>query len=198
MASVQIVPIHFRSTNYYVICTPVAKLLVDLGWPGSFAMFQAALIRRGLHPGEITHGFATHYHPDHAGLAEPLRRVGMKLLLIEGQRTAARELSRIVKPEDAYVDLSLDEVADVATRDSRRLLASLGIEGEILSTPGHSDDSMSLVLDTGEAFVGDLTWPALSVEEMRQAVLESWENLRRRGARVIYHGHGPIRVPMPD
>lgn len=39
--------------------------------------------------------------------------------------------------------------------DSRAFLAGIGIDGEIISTPSHSPDSVSLVLDDGDCFVGD-------------------------------------------
>ncbi|MBS3816479.1 MAG: hypothetical protein KGY76_02825 [Candidatus Thermoplasmatota archaeon] len=35
-------------------------------------------------------------------------------------------------------------------------LSELGIEGEILHTPGHTPGSISIVLNTSEAVVGDL------------------------------------------
>ena len=35
-------------------------------------------------------------------------------------------------------------------------MKDLGIDGEIIYTPGHSEDSISLVLDQGFAIVGDL------------------------------------------
>lgn len=38
------------------------------------------------------------------------------------------------------------------------------VYGEILWTPGHSDDSVSLVLDSGIAFTGDLQPPLASDE----------------------------------
>jgi len=43
-----------------------------------------------------------------------------------------------------------------------RLLGSLGIDGQILHTPGHTHDSMSIVLADGRAFVGDLAMTLLS------------------------------------
>jgi len=67
----------------------------------------------------------------------------------------------------------------------------IGIAGEIVPTPGHSDDSVSLVLDDGSAFTGDLTPLALAGEEGWNAVVASWQRLRALGANRIYPGHGP-------
>ena len=77
--------------------------------------------------------------------------------------------------------------------DSRALLAQIGISGEILPTPGHSDDCISLLLDDGSVFTGDLTHPAFVGEEDPEVVEASWQLLKERGAKRIYPGHGPIR-----
>ncbi|MBN1402693.1 MAG: MBL fold metallo-hydrolase, partial [Anaerolineae bacterium] len=76
---------------------------------------------------------------------------------------------------------------------SRALLEGIGIAGEILHTPGHSDDSVSLLLDEGSAFTGDLTAPEYIGLEDPQVVRANWRRLRERGARRVYPGHGPVR-----
>ena len=67
--------------------------------------------------------------------------------------------------------------------------------GDIVHTPGHSDDSVSLLLDDGSAFTGDLTHPALVGESGVAIVSASWRLLQERGAVRVYPAHGPIR-PM--
>jgi glyoxylase-like metal-dependent hydrolase (beta-lactamase superfamily II) len=74
------------------------------------------------------------------------------------------------------------------------LLGEIGIPGEILPTPGHSDDSVSLLLDNGTVFTGDLTHPAFIGVEDREVVLANWRLLRERGATCVYPGHGPARA----
>ena len=81
----------------------------------------------------------------------------------------------------------------ISVGESRALLEGIGIPGEILHTPGHSDDSVSLLLDDGSVFTGDLTHPALVVEEDQEAVAASWRLLRDRGASRVYPAHGPHR-----
>ena len=77
----------------------------------------------------------------------------------------------------------------------REDFANSGIAGEIVPTPGHSDDSVSLLLDDGSVFAGDLTHPALADEDAAPIVTASWDLLRDRGATRIYPGHGSVR-PM--
>ena len=65
-------------------------------------------------------------------------------------------------------------------------------DSEIVHTPGHSDDSVSLLLDDGPVFTGDLT-PLLIGSEDQAVVAASWRTLRERGATHVYPGHGPVR-----
>ncbi|KPL22181.1 MAG: hypothetical protein AMJ93_07805 [Anaerolineae bacterium SM23_84] len=70
-----------------------------------------------------------------------------------------------------------------------------GHRGAVLcvALPGHSDDSVSLLLDDGSAFTGDLTPPQSVGLEDAEVVSASWRLLRERGATRVYPGHGPIR-----
>jgi glyoxylase-like metal-dependent hydrolase (beta-lactamase superfamily II) len=169
-------------------------LLIDLGWPGTMGLMQANLRRMGVPLSEIRYALATHYHIDHAGLAQELKNVGVPLLVIDVQLPAIPLLKRSTKPSDHFVDITMTGNVVISTGDSRDVLRSIGIDGEIVHTPGHSDDSVSVLLDDGSVFVGDLTPPGLVTEEQASLVRESWLRLRDRGARQIYPGHGPERA----
>jgi glyoxylase-like metal-dependent hydrolase (beta-lactamase superfamily II) len=195
---VSIVNVGYRSTNFWVVSAGRSRLLVDLGWPGMFSTLEANLKRMDIPLGEITHGLATHYHMDHAGAAQDLKRRGMRLLVTPEQVDAIAPMKQFMKKADAYTEITLDDNVLVPCAASRALLATLGFAGEIVHTPGHSDDSVSLVLDTGAAFSGDLTHPPLATEETADLVARSWRMLRDRGATTVYAGHGPVRpLPMP-
>jgi glyoxylase-like metal-dependent hydrolase (beta-lactamase superfamily II) len=60
-------------------------------------------------------------------------------------------------------------------------------------TPGHSKDSVSLLLDNGWVFIGDLPPTNMDTSETAAAVSRSWQILRERGATTVYPGHGPVR-----
>lgn len=189
-----IVNVGYRSTNYYVLSAGRSRFLVDLGWPGLLGPLLANLERKGIPLVEITHGFATHYHPDHAGLAEELKHRGMTLVVTPEQVGFVAEMKQWTKPQDHYVDITLDERTRVVLlNESRALLKSLGFDGELVHTPGHSDDSVSLLLDDGSVFTGDLTAPGFATEDDIEVVTRSWQTLRDRGATMVYPGHGPIR-----
>jgi len=170
---------------------------VDLGWPGTMGQMRAGLKRMGVPFNEIRYGLATHYHIDHAGLAQELKQAGVSLLVLDAQVHAIPLMKRWTKPWDNYVDISTHDNVTISFAESRPVLEQIGIRGEILHTPGHSDDSVSLLLDDGSAFTGDLVPPEYIGMEDVEVVLSSWQLLRERGATRIYPAHGPVRPMEP-
>jgi glyoxylase-like metal-dependent hydrolase (beta-lactamase superfamily II) len=166
-------------------------LLVDLGWPGTMGEMRAILDRKDVPIRDIQYGLVTHYHIDHAGLAQELKQAGVRLLVLPTQTAAIPRMKSWTKPADRYVDITLDDNLTISFAESCRVLASIGIPGEILSTPGHSDDSVSLSLDEGSVFTGDLTPPAWIADSDTDVAAASWQLLRQRGAKRVYPGHGP-------
>ena len=69
-----VVNVGYRSTNYWVVSAGTSRLLVDIGWPGSMGIMRAALRRADVPLQEIRFALATHYHIDHAGLAQDFKR----------------------------------------------------------------------------------------------------------------------------
>src|SRR5579864_6615060 len=82
-ATVTIVNAGYRSTNYWVVSAGTSRLLVDLGYPGTLGTMRANLKRLRIPLKEIRYALATHYHIDHAGLAQELKLAGMPLLVLE-------------------------------------------------------------------------------------------------------------------
>ena len=193
-----IVNVGYRSTNYWVISVGTSRLLVDIGWPGTLGTMKANLKKMGVPLEEIRYAVATHYHIDHAGLAEELKREGVPLLIIEHQVNAIPLMKTWTKPVDKYVEVTMAGNIVVPFQESRTLLAKIGIAGEIVPTPGHSDHCVSLLLDDGSVFTGDL--PPEGAAFDNPTALASWQFLRQRGAKQVFPAHGPIRPidPPPD
>lgn len=181
-----IVNVGYNSTNYYVVEQDGTRLLVDAGWPGTLPKLLHNLGRKGVSIENISLLLITHYHPDHAGLAQDLKARGLRHLVLTPQLAHIPELRSHVKPGSGYVEINPKTSLIFTESESKGVLQSLGIRGEILSTPGHSDDSVSLVLDGGAAFTGDLT--RLETSPLTEA---SWAKLRAYGATTVYPGHGP-------
>jgi glyoxylase-like metal-dependent hydrolase (beta-lactamase superfamily II) len=95
---------------------------------------------------------------------------------------------------------------DIVLGDEEFSLTEYGIPGKIMYTPGHSRGSVSVLLETGEAFVGDLAMsgfplrlgPGLPIlAEDLQTVRASLRSLMAAGAQTIYPAHGqPFSVDI--
>lgn len=193
MSKVTIVNVGYRSTNYWVVSAGSARLLVDLGWPGGMGMMRANLKRMDVPIKEIRYAMATHYHIDHAGLGQELKQEGIPLLVFDVQVSAIPLMKTWIKSQDNYMEMTTHDNVTISCAESRSLLGHLGILGEVVHTPGHSDDSVSLLLDEGPVFTGDLTRPEFIGVEDAAIVAASWQLLRERGAARVYPGHGPVR-----
>lgn len=187
-----IVNVGYRSTNYYVLADAHPRVLVDAGWPGTLGAMHEACRRKGIRLEDIPFQLVTHFHMDHAGLAEELKRLGVKLLVLDTQVGGISLLRTQVKPTDNYTEITHDGNVLLTETDSRAFLSGIGIQGDIISTPGHSDDSVTLILDEGIAFTGDLTFPALLPDDPADVARQSWEKIRAKGVTTIYPAHGPV------
>jgi ribonuclease/clavin/mitogillin len=185
-----IINVGYRSTNFWVVSAGRNRILVDLGWHGRAGTLLANLERMDVPLSEIRYGLATHYHLDHAGAAQDLKLKGVPLLVTEEQVHAIPLMKQWVKPGEPYTEITAHDNVVISTADSRKFLKRIGLDGEILHTPGHSDDSVSLVLDIGCAFTGDLTLERMVAREDPEVVTQSWKLLRDRGVTTIYPGHG--------
>jgi len=88
---------------------------------------------------------------------------------------------------------------DIVLPNEEFSLSTFGIPRIVLYTPGHTMGSVSVLLETGDAFVGDLAMngfpfrlrPGLTIlAEDMQKVKESWRLLLDKGAKTVYPGHG--------
>jgi ribonuclease/clavin/mitogillin len=99
-----------------------------------------------------------------------------------------------MKPSNPFIKISFSDNLNLSFKDSRAFLSRLAKKGEIIPTPGHSEDSISLVLDEGMAFTGDLPGVNWRDDPMHE-VESSWQRLRALNVKTVYPGHGPVIYP---
>ena len=97
-----------------------------------------------------------------------------------------------MKKDSGYVDIEVTGINAIAVNETREKLRSIGIDGEIISTPGHSPDSVTLILDEGIAFTGDLT-PEIALPDDDVICRSSWKNIYGKKVTKIYPAHGKIK-----
>jgi len=194
-----VIEISYKSTNSYLIRTHGGWLMIDAGWPDTFSQILRLLNQNSISVNEIDYLFVTHFHPDHAGLTQNLKYLGTNLIVHEIQLPYLNKINQHFKkhPKENFKDITGSNMIVTSGADSRVLLESIGINGELVVTPGHSEDSVSLVIDDCCAFVGDLPMPDYFALSENSALKESWQLLSRFNIKTIYPGHGdPYKFEM--
>ena len=104
--------------------------------------------------------------------------------------TTERLFSGYIFARDRLPFAPIDEAraAVITCAESRAFLAGIGINGEIISTPSHSQDSISLILDNGDCFVGDLQ-PREYMDEENDAVMEDWTRVMGFQPQRVFYSH---------
>ena len=186
------IKLRYGNTNTFYIPGSDGGLLVDTDWAGTLPLFFKAIKTAGIEMKAITTLLVTHYHPDHMGIAGELQRLGVKLLVVDVQRLFVHASDEIFARDKHLSYRAVDESAAtvISCAESRDVLKGLGIDGEILHTPSHSEDSVSLALDDGSCLVGDLEPLAyLAGYEENPALKSDWEQLMRRRPKRILYAH---------
>jgi hydroxyacylglutathione hydrolase len=202
-------------TNTYVLRDRGTVLIDPAGPPRRPAVPAAVMALLGTPP-RLDLIVVTHTHFDHVGAAKPLRAAtGAPLAVHRADVESLRE-GRVVWPKGVTpmgkVLRALGGVLivpfvrvqpvdpDIVIGDEGLDLAPYGVDGRIVHTPGHSPGSLSVVLPTGEAFVGDLAMSAAAMARLRptfgifahepELVPASWRRLVAMGVRTVYPAHG--------
>ena len=186
----------YSNTNTYLVEGEQGAILFDTGWAGTFPLFCAELGRLGKKLNDIEYLVISHFHPDHYGIAQEIADKGPVILVCDVQKEYIHASDAIFEKDKRmqFYPIRDDKVKLISLSESRRILAGLGIDGELLHTPGHSDDSVSLWLDEGSLFVGDLN-PLYELELHKGTEIgRSWDKLLALNPKTVYYGHAKTAV----
>lgn len=194
-----IIKLSYQSVNFYLIPSDNGWVMIDTGWPGTFSQLLQLLNQHNISVNEINYLIITHFHPDHAGLTQNLKNLGTNLIVLDEQVPYIHKLNLFYKknPKANFIDITGSNCIVISEVASRSFLETIGIHGQLITTPGHSDDSISIILDSCCAFVGDLP-SFFSLDEYDDLVLDdSWDMIMRQHVKMIYPGHGdPYEITL--
>ena len=189
-------------------------IAVDAGEPKKVGAFVRALETTAIKPEDVNLVVLTHGHWDHVGSAGEIKALTGAALamhrseapwlensltpLSPGVTVWGKILTAMHKVFMPFINVPAAKV-DLVIGDDGLSLLDFGIPGRVLHTPGHSSGSVTVLLDTGEAFVGDLAMnrfplrlsPGLPIfANDPAAVVSSWKLLLDQGASTVYPAHG--------
>jgi len=197
-------------------------ILIDTGTPNQRETFRRTLERISVSPRDISLIILTHAHNDHTGSGADIKEITGAPVAINRHEQESMDqvpmvlppgigpvgkvmtalLSRVMPLLGKLTGSATDSPAcpiDLVLDEEEFTLMPFGVEGKILHTPGHTAGSMSVLLDTGEALVGDLamsflpSWlgsPMPLLGDDPETIKRSWRLLLDNGARWIYPAHG--------
>ena len=191
------IKLKYGNTNTFFIRGTSGNLLVDTDYAGTLTAFYRAIKEQTIKISDITYILATHYHPDHIGLIGELINQGVKLLVIDTQYSYIHFADNIFSRDKrlAYEPIHMDNAIIINTEESRAFLRNIGIDGEIVATTSHSADSISLILDSGECFVGDLEpIEYLDAYDQNDRLNYDWELIMHYAPKKIYYAHANEKI----
>jgi len=204
-----VLPVSQEGANIYLIPTASGHILVDTGMPFLAKKLDVVFEEAGVDPKSVQLIVLTHGHLDHIGsvayakqatggkvlchrsFAELLKKSKMEQAVPQTNKIGVRftnGLSKLLRFTGVEPDIVVDDQFD---------LSEYGVAGKIIHTPGHSASSISIVLDSGEALIGDMVREEEGGEiglgafyEDKQLLIESLEKVAALEPRTIYLSHG--------
>lgn len=186
----------YGNTNTFFVHGRSGGLLVDTDYAGTLHSFYKALKSKDIETKDIAYVLATHYHPDHMGLISELMKQGVKLLVIDVQKDFIHFSDDIfARDKLPYSPIKETLATVISCEKSRDFLSHMGIRGEIIYTPSHSEDSISLVLDDGDCFVGDLEpYEYIEAYEENAPLKSDWEHILSFCPKRVFYAHAPEKA----
>ena len=208
-------------TKAYLLPCSKGYLLIDTGYESDYKKFRRKLKKTGIGIDQIKYLLLTHYHDDHCGYANNLKNeFGIPLivqkrsvpLLARGNSAEEEEgyyitrrmrllfsIFELFHKDFKYPPVLINDEDLLVDGDDKNILRALGIHADILYTPGHSADSMSVLYDDGTAFVGDAAMNFLQFAGTHyrpiyynnlEQTYKSIQRLISAGAETILPAHG--------
>ena len=214
--------IQLSITNCYLIKGLDGFLLIDCGGRGDKKTFTKKLAHLGLKASQIKYLVLTHHHNDHCGLLPFLMAENPDICVImselcsqflQGGRTIRHPNERYAnkfleimmrlyfsfqKDPGSFEPFYIRPQDIIIKEDTNDVLAMHGFSGTILLTPGHTEDSLSVIVEE-IAFVGDATRNFLSftgapyhpvIYYNESSYQESRQMIIKQGIRYVCPAHG--------
>ena len=199
-------------------------VMIDTGYENSYVSVIKKLRNLLIQPEEIRYLFLTHAHDDHAGFLEEwmTKHPNTQVIahekaidgLCRGQNSFDGGCSTLIaflfcqlmvllgNGDHRYPELSEAHLSKIITlNEDNQAQAENALNGKVLFTPGHTEDSISLLVD-GNLFCGDAAMNGLPSShkitiwvEDKAAFEKSWDVMLASRAKTIYPAHGNPFVP---
>jgi len=207
----RIIQKNLGKSNSYLIKSDTGYILLDAGVKNNSNKIQAVMSENNANIGDINLIIITHVHTDHVGsLAELSSATGAEILvhangaeaLQKGKTSFPKGTSWFFKFISALANSfvgpsgKFDPVHPDILIEEDYKLNEFGVEGKVIPTPGHTQDSSSVIIGDKHCLCGDTmfnlfpnsVYPVFA--NNKEMLLQSWQKLKRLDCDYFYPGHG--------
>ncbi len=208
--------------NAFLLVNSQGCILIDSGLPNTEGKINKVLKKLNLTFSDIKLIIITHAHIDHAGNTAKIKSLSAAQVIahegdlpyFRGEKKMhfcstgwfGRLFSKIGVIQKSY---DLFEPDILLTSKAQFCLNDYGIDGEIISTPGHTAGSISVVIENDKAIVGDLVSSGILLggivrthkakrppfEDNPLQVSQELQSIADKGVTTFFMGHGG---PLPQ
>ncbi len=211
MTLVKIKTVTCANVKGYLLYNHDTVVMVDTGHKHTVNNLITGLSEINRQPSDVQLIILTHTHFDHAGGAREIRELTGAPLAVHKEEAGFLKKGRtpfprgtrwkgklmvmigrifargVSKYPPVTPDILIEEELD---------LSAYGIPGKVVHTPGHTSGSVSVLLETGEALVGDNVlglsfkthYPPFAND--KRGVLDTWQFYIDRGVKTLLPAHG--------
>ena len=207
----EIIPVNFGFVNSYIIKGENKLILVDTGLPGNAQKIIKKIEEIGFKTGDVSLIILTHVHLDHMGSLKELKDIIRAKVavhkneadyLIEGKTAETvpitgfgKFMMRMIKNRSQKI---IEGVKPDILIEDEMDLNEFGVKGKVIFTPGHTDGSVSVFLNSGICLCGDtihtsfgkLTYGMFCSDINK--LKESIAKIKNSNAKEVYLSHGGI------
>lgn len=206
----EIVYVRVGYSNSILLLNGSSSILVDVGVAGNLKTLMALFRRQNIQPKDIKLIILTHTHYDHTGnLTELVKLTSANVLvhknefqnLKDGFTPIPRGVGFYPKIISKMGRTFLPKFASPPPFEAQLInedefdLKAFGIDGKVISTPGHTLGSQSVLIGNqliaGDTFMnrrGDIIFPYFVNDPV--TLLHTWKMLFDLGVEKIYPAHG--------
>lgn len=219
-----IIPLDLGITTVYLIKHNDGYLQFDTGYQKDYELYKELLLDYGIQANEITHLFISHHHDDHVGFINELIETNPTIKVVLSEKTAPLiqkgannknnggglvnkrvyllfRLKQLLTPDwDLTFPPFIPHKNTIVFKNEWDFFRSeIGQNIKIIPTPGHTSDSVSLIVDDTYLLGGDmasdfLSWAGTSnltiFNENITEVYHSWDTVISLGIKTILPSHG--------
>ncbi len=190
--------------NCYLIQEEGKFMLVDTGRVSKKKKLLSAMREQGCHPEDLELIVMTHGHFDHTGLGAHFQRNhGIRIVMhsaaakkvVSGDMFHGNKAVPVIQKKIVNTLFKIQKYSPNIQMKESFDLSSYGFNAKVISTPGHSEGSVSVLLRDGQLICGDLfendKKPQLnSIMEDVEIAKDSVEKLKNYEITKVYPGHG--------